>query len=335
VLVRIEQIELIFLGVSLLLIVAMVVGRAVALWQERRHAEAAARLRPLAIEFVDSEETEPPHLQGLDAHVFAGLLGSYSRLLRGPASARITGYLEESGAVDRQLRRLKSRRSWRRAAAAFELGDMGAVRAVPQLLGALDDKRRDVRMAAARSLGRIGAVEAVGALIDAATSRRVPRDVASLALLDLGPAALPPLLALTGAPDPNVRAGAVELVGLIGNAGQSAPLRERMTDPSASVRVATATALGRLGAEMSRDLLVRALDDRLPEVRAAAAEALGRIGGHTAAEGLLPVARDDEFEPARAAARALARIDPARALAAAAEPDAGPHLREQADRIAL
>jgi len=334
-LVEVEHIGLIFFGVSLLLIVGMVVRRASIVRKERRHGQAAARLRPQAIAYVESDDAEPPQLRGRDADVFAGLLGGYGRLLRGPAAARIAAYLDERGAVDRQLRRLESRRSWRRAAAAFELGDMRAVRATPQLLGALEDRSRDVRMAAARSLGRVGAVEAVGPLIAVAIARRVPSGVAGLALLDIGPAAVPRLLELTGDPNPNVRAGAIELVGLLGNAGEAAPLRERMTDPAAAVRAATATALGRLGAENSRDLLVQALDDRLPAVRTVAAEALGRTGDRTAADALLLVARNDEFEPARAAARSLARIDPARVVAAAAEPEAGPHLVEQADRIAL
>jgi HEAT repeat protein len=101
------------------------------------------------------------------------------------------------------------------------------------------------------------------------------------------------------------------------------------------VRAATATALGRLGASEARDALVSALDDRVPEVRTAAARALGQVGGRTARQALIPVARTDFFEPARAAAEALGQIDPALVMRLAAEPDAGPHLCEAADRVAL
>ena len=40
------------------------------------------------------------------------------------------------------MRRLRSRRAWRRATAAFTLGDMASERAVPELLEVLDDSQR-------------------------------------------------------------------------------------------------------------------------------------------------------------------------------------------------
>jgi HEAT repeat protein len=110
---------------------------------------------------------------------------------------------------------------------------------------------------------------------------------------------------------------------------------QHLRDPAAAVRVASAIALGRLGAGEAGDALTRALEDRVPAVRAAAALALGQTGNRDAVEALLPVARSDAFEPARAAAQALARIDPPRVLEVAAEPDAGPHLREAADLLTL
>ena len=84
-----------------------------------------------------------------------------------------------------------------------------------------------------------------------------------------------------------------------------------------------------------RDQLIDLLADRVPFVRAAAARALGQIGGRSAAAALLEVARHDEFDPAAEAGRALARIDPELVLSCAEDPDAGPHLREAADRLAL
>ena len=123
-----------------------------------------------------------------------------------PPRERIAAYFERTGAVDEQLRLLRSRRGWKRATAAFALGDMGSPRAVPALLEALDDPSGDVRAAASRSLGRIGPVEAIEPLVTAGVERRVPRDVAMLALLDVGPSAVPRLLELTQHPEPRVRA---------------------------------------------------------------------------------------------------------------------------------
>jgi HEAT repeats len=327
---------LVFVAGSLLLILVLVVRRSYLAYRARARGELVTRLRPVAIAFVESEDPEAaPELHGREAEVFASLLGGYARLLRGPAWERIAAYFEATGGVDEQLERLHSRRAWRRATAAFTLGDMCARRAAPELLVALGDRVRDVRMAAARSLGRLGAVEAIEPLIASSLSGGVPRDVGGLALLDLGPTAVPHLVTLSGNVEPAIRSDAIELIGLLGGAGHEEPLLDHMSDAAAAVRAASATALGRLGAGEARDALVHALEDRVPAVRAAAADALGQIGGRRAADALLPVARADAFEPARAAARALARIDPQRVVQAASEPGAGPHLREAADLVLL
>lgn len=327
---------LVLVVANIVLILMVVARRGWVARAQRRHDKLVKRLRRPAVVLIESDPPEaPPGLHGVEREVFAELLADYSRLLRGESKARIVAYFEAIGAVDEQIRQLRSRRAWRRAAAAFTLGDMASKRAVPDLLRVLDDRVRDVRMAAARSLGRVRAVETIGPLVAAGVSGRVPRDVANLALLDIGPAAVPHLLDLASDPDPAIRSSALELVGLLGAAGDAEPVLDYLTDPAAAVRMTTAGALGRLGAAEARDALMRALDDRVPAVRAAAANALGQIGGRQATEALLPVARTDTFEPARAAAEALARIDPALVIRAASEPDAGPHLCEAADRARL
>jgi HEAT repeat protein len=331
-----QTIALFLLVGSLVTVGLLVLRRSLLNRAMHRRSELTARLRPPAIAFVSSAaDTDTPVYRGREAAVFAELLAVYARALRGRARERIAVYFEASGGVDHELAALASRRAWRRAAAAFTLGDMCSQRAVPALLEALDDRARDVRMAAARSLGRLGAVDAAEPLIASTLDGRLPRDVAGLTLFDLGPTAVPRLLELSSDVEPAMRAGAIELIGLLGGAGDAPPLIERLRDPSAAVRAAGADALGGLGAGEARDALVRALDDRSPPVRAAAARALGRTGGRQAVEALIRIARSDRFEPAQAAAEALARIDPRRLLEAAAEPDAGPHLHEAADMVAL
>lgn len=304
--------------------------------RRRRHDELVARLRRPAVEMVDGDPPgEPPPLARNEARVFAELLARYSRRVRGSPQERIVAYCEAHGLVDEELRRLESRRAWCRARAAFILGNFGARRAVPALVRHLDDRSAEVRAAACRSLGNLGAIDAVPDVIDARVSGRVPGAVAKLALLDIGPAAVAVLITLAGDEEPLVRAAVVQLVGLLGGAADAAAIQGRLSDPAAPVRVAAATALGRLGAREARDDLVTALADRVPGVRTAAAEALGGIGGRQAVDALLPLARTDEFEPARAAAEAVARADPALVVRAAEAPDAGPHLREAAGRVAL
>jgi HEAT repeat protein len=267
--------------------------------------------------------------------VFAELLAHYAVQIRGPSRQRIIGYFEGCGAVDDQVVQLGRRRAWRRATAANALGIMGSRRSVPDLVRMLGDRRGEVRMAATRSLGRLHAVEAIEQLVTAGVDDRVPRQVSNLALLDIGPAALPRLVELAAHDDPGVRASTLEIIGLLGTAGNAGPLLDHLVDPAAKVRASAANALGRVGAKEARDALMRALDDRVPPVRAAAARALGEIGGRQAAGALLPVSRHDDFEVARAAAEALSRIDPALVVRVAAEPDAGVHLHEAADRLSL
>jgi hypothetical protein len=320
---------------NVVLILVLVVRRWWVVARQKRHDALVTRLRRPAIEFIESDSDAPPSFGRAEQVVFAGLLANYARQLRGASRQRIIAYFETSGAIGEQTTRLHSRRAWRRATAAFALGDMGSTRAVPDLLRALDDRARDTRMAAARSLGRIGAIEAIGALVAAGVNGRVPSDVANLALLDIGPTAVPQLLELAKHAEPNVRSSAVALIGLLGSASDAEPILDQLSDPAAAVRVATAGALGRLGAAEARDALMVALDDRVPSVRVAAARALGGIGGRQATAALLPVARSDTFEAARAAAEALARIDPTLLIQAAAHPGAGPHLIEAADRASL
>lgn len=325
---------LVLLEGALLFLLVLVGRRSWLAVRARKRRAAVEALRPAAIELVE-DMGDPPPLRGFDAEVFAELLSGYAIAVRGVPRERIAAYFERTGAVDEQLRLLRSRRGWKRATAAFALGDMGSPLAVPALLDALDDRNADVRAAAARSLGRIGAGEAIEPLVRAGVEQRVPRDVAMLALLDVGPIAVPRLLELTRHDGTRVRASAVELVGCLGEAGDAEDLPALLRDTAAAVRTATAAALGRLGAAAARDALIEALDDRVPAVRVASARALGQIGGRSALDALLRVARSDEFEPASAAAAAAAAIDPAGVIRAAEEPGAGRHLHEAADLAAL
>lgn len=332
-------IALALVGVALVL-----VSLAVRSWlgaRDRRRAEATERLRPLAMELVDSDDgVDAPALSGMEAEVFGDLLVHYSRQLRGEAEDRIAAYFESAGEVEAQRRRLSARSERARVDAAFRLGDMASAAAVPDLLRAMEDPSLDVRAAAARGLGRLRASETVGALISAAVTERVSNPVVGVALLEIGPPAVPHLITLLDDPDPHHRAAAVRLIGLLGSAASEADelpalLPALLRDMSADVRAASADALGRLGASAGRDALIRLLHDRVAFVRSAAALALGQIGGQTATEALLEVARGDEFDPAADAAQALAQIDPLLVLTAAEAPDAGPHLREAADRLEL
>jgi HEAT repeat protein len=326
---------LVFIAIAIVLLITLAIRRIVLGRRGRRYAEAERRVRPIAILLVEGEGLERPVLPAGDQAVLADVLGRYSRQLTGEADQRIAEYFRDSDALAQSLRELNSRRAWRRAAAAYRLGDMGCESAAPALLAALDDGKRRVRGAAARSLGRLGIADAAKPLVEALVSGRIPNGVAGQALVELGPAALPDLRAIAEHPNYRLRATAIALLGLVGDSADQ-PLAVRLLeDPSAEVRAAAADTLTRIGGPPAEPALRSTLDDRIHFVRAGAAAALGMIGSREALPRLLEIARTDRFRPARAAAQAVARISPRELAAAAEEPGAGPHLHEAADLSTL
>jgi HEAT repeat protein len=322
-------------GLALLLLLVLVWRRVVIGRRARRYAEAERRVRPHAIALVEGEPTQPSTLSTADQAVLADVLGRYSRQLTGEARPRIGAYFRDGDALRRVLVDLRSRRTWRRAAAAYRLGDMACDEVAPQLLTALDDRDREVRAAAARSLGRLGVTAAAKPLVDALVAGRVPQGIAGEALMDLGDGGTPELRRVAAHEEPHIRATAVALIGRTGGSPDAPVVEPALEDPSAEVRAAAAEALGRIGSVTAEPDLRAALDDRVHFVRAEAAAALGVIGSRAALPRLLEIARTDDFRPARAAAQAVARIDPDMLRTAAAAPDAGPHLHEAADLLAL
>lgn len=302
---------------------------------ERVRLDAEARVRPVALALVHGEPVELRPLGNRDAQVLASLVARLARSLAGEPRRHVGAFFEASGALARELRALRRRAAWRRATAAYALGDMASFEAVPALLEALDDREREVRAAAARSLGRLGAVEAVEPLVFALVEGKVPRAVAGQALLAIGPAALTALRPLVQHAEADVRASAIELVGLLGDASDEPLLAGRLRDTSAEVRAKTCRALGRLAAEEAASELAHALSDRIPFVRANAAAALAALGDRAVVPALLAQARDDPFfEAARAAAHAAARLDPVAVRAASRQADA-PLLHEAADLLEI
>ena len=314
-------------------LIALVARRGALAREERRRAELEARLRPLALALVAGDDVELPELEADERAMLAEAIGRLSRRVTGDARRRVAAYFAGTTAFDAELRALRDRRAWRRATAAYRLGDMACGDATPALLDALADSDADVRAAAARSLGRLGAGEASGALVEALVASSVPRAIAFRAILDVGPDALRDVRRLAADPDPALRAAAVELLGWLGDASDDALLIDAVDDPSAEVRARAAAALGRLASADGAEALTRALDDRVYFVRLHAARALGHVGERDAVPRLLRQAREDRFESARAAADAVARVDPDALLEAAASSDAGPHLHEAADLL--
>jgi HEAT repeat protein len=301
--------------------------------RERRAEEAEKRLRPLAILLIEDEPLPP--VTASDQRVLATVVGRYSRKVGGETTELIGAFFRDGGGLAAELEGMHSRRAWRRAAAAYALGDMACPEAVPVLTDALDDRNAEVRAAAVRSLGRLGDPTVAQTLVESLVAQRVPRGMAGSALLQMGRVAVPELRRIAAHEDPGVRTIAVTVLGLVGDSGDEAVAVKAMSDPSPEVRAAAARALGRIGAMQADEALETALDDPEHFVRAEAAEALGSIGDPSVIPRLVEIARTDRFKPARAAARAIAAIDPPTLQVEAAKPEAGPHLHEAADLAAI
>lgn len=315
------------------MLVAVLFSRRVTL-ARRDHRSAEQRLTPLAL-LVTFEDAETPALDSRDAAILAALLSHFSARLQGDARERISEYLVLHGHVCAEVEKLSDPRPWYRASAAYVLGDMGSVTATTGLLRALQDPSRDVRAAAARSLGQLRDPQSVQPLVCALVAHTVPRRVIGQALLTVGPGAAQQLLPLLNDPDPDVRATAAQLIGLLDDGGAQRLLIGRLEDSSSGVREHAALALGRLGTALACHSLMRMLADSAPCVRAAAAQALGAIGDPRAFTALLAVADGDSFAPARAAAHALSRIDSVRLAQVARDPAASVHLMAARDTAAL
>ncbi len=325
---------LLLVGASTFFIGVLAVRRLSLARKQRRQVAAEARLRDRALALLLEGAPAPVALSREDEEAFSGLVARLARHLRGDARLRAAAYFEQRGLVGAEVQALRSRRTARRAQAAYLLGEMDAHPAVPALRQALRDREREVRARAATALGKLGAEEAVADIAAALAARTIPRLAGATALLAIGDAALPELHRLARGIGPELRAAAVELIGLLGTRKDAGAVVERLRDTSAPVRARAAAALGRLGSEEAAEPLRQALGDRLPYVRAAAAEALGAIGDPAALPLLLPIAAEDVFEPARAAAVASVRLDPDESARAAARTQA-PHLLQALAEAAL
>jgi hypothetical protein len=312
------------------LVLVLVLRRVMLTREERRRHEIEERLRDDAMALIDGDAVALPPLGRHEASVFARMMARYARQLSGEPREHIARFFETGGHIAHQADLLRSRRVWKRAAAAATLGDMASPDGIPPLIDALGDAERDVRAAATRSLALLGASVAVEAIVEELANDRVQRAVGGWALMTIGAPALTRLRGLLRHEDANVRAVAAELIGLIGEASDSPELIGLLRDPSAEVRAKSAHALGRLGAGDAAAMLRGALGDRIFFVRAAAAGALGQLGDRPSVPALVHQAQTDRFEAAQAAARALAELSPRGLSAMASLPTGNAHLREAA-----
>jgi HEAT repeat protein len=225
-----------------------------------------------------------------------------------------------------QLHDAQAARREQAAKAVGSIGS-SAKAAVPALLQAVEDQEARVRLAAIQSLGRIGpdAKDAAPALIQVYQQGNEAEDIrkaavaalgnmgpaaqdavgvmiktlaedeslalsghVQMAVMRLGPAAVPDLIELLQDQDPDVRAHAAVALNWVGPGARDAvpALVRALQDEGHSVREGAAFALLRIGpgAKDAIPALVKALQDKDSEVRRIAAMALQEIDPHAAQE---------------------------------------------------
>jgi HEAT repeat protein len=282
-----------------------------------------------------------------DRSLVLDLLLRYRALLRGPEAERITRYLEDQGYVAAAVGDLSSRNRWRRAAAAVRLGEMRSEAAVPGLVSLMEDESDDVRMVAARSLAAIGDPAAVGALAAAlADPSRWTASTVAADLVEMGPVAVPTLIAIAGASGasyPGAHEAAVTAIRVLGEIRDpaAAPVLVRQLEEAAdlNMRARAAAALGTVGGPLASPALRAALGDPAWQVRAQAATSLGALGDRASVPDLSAAIEDREWWVRRNCAEALARLggpgrDALTALADSPDPFVRDRCRATLERVA-
>lgn len=244
-----------------------------------------------------------------DTPILEEMLLSQANELRGSDRATMTELFESTGLVARALRRLRSRRWWRRLSAVQRLRVMRSVQAVPALMRAASDRNTHVRMAALLALAEINDERAYPLLLDALEDRATSVRMADI-LLMLGPSisahlierctttsdthlvalyvrllgllqdplASDVLMPFVDADVADLRRAAIVALGAIGDAQVVKVLRGRLTDCDAQVRMEVARALGNIGDQSGIGDLLQLLGDPARVVRYTAAHSLIRLG---------------------------------------------------------
>lgn len=134
-----------------------------------------------------------------------------------------------------------------RAQAAHSLSKVGDATVVPLVTPLLGDASPIVAAKAAQVLGRLGGTLAAHALIDALGAERgAVRDAVIAALEQSGQGSMDLVVPRLEDPSSRVRAGAAEVLGLLGEAGAATSLAPLLTDGDATVRFEVIVALGQL-----------------------------------------------------------------------------------------
>ena len=229
-----------------------------------------ARVSPLMVSLLDQELLRPAAIDTLAAIGDEDCVPALARALNHPESP--------VGPLTAALTRIHARYEDGLGAGNFIME--AASRAITaegraRLVAATRGEQPD-RLAAAMVLGWLGK-DAIEPLVALVGEPAVDAAIAD-SIVDIGPAAVPALIARLEASAPSTRVAAAGLLGRLGDRRALAPLVRALQDVDAEVIAAAAGALGSLGASASLDALFALFSHPSGAVRRAAVAAVNSIG---------------------------------------------------------
>lgn len=314
-----QAVLLVLLATAGLLVAAILLGN----WWHLRREARVARLRQdvetmLAAwaerRATASELTWLGRLSAADRRLLLIFLVKLQPTLDIVAAERARSALRDSGLLDREIRRLRSRSATRRADACRIFGRLGQADAVPLIAERLQDRDPAVRREAIGALAELRAVDTVDAVARAIDDGGDWNNLlAAMALVRMGPVSVPRIGALlASSTSPAMTKALLQVTGRLGAAADPGAVRALANHADAEVRVEALRAIGTLGpGSESVEVCLAAMDDPEWPPRALAAWSLGRLGDERAVPRLEQAMGDTGYWVRHHVAEALARLGPA------------------------
>lgn len=303
-------------------LLALILGsRAGRLWRERRDRQLIGELRPAMLAVASGEDEDSAALSQLTtvtrrrARVVDHAVSAMLSKVKGEPARALAQVLRSHGRSSWALRGLNSKRSIRRAYAAWTLGLMRERESGSKIIPLLQDRSIDVVVAAARALTLIGDSKAARAVVRAVAPRRRPRGLPSWVAVEclcaFDESAASVVTEATVHPQPSVRHVAATVIGTR-PLPQAAPVvRERLAvEDDPRTLASLVAALGRIGGATDLPVLSRFAHHPHETVALAAVHALEGIGLHSSVEALAPLVADSRPRLSERAAVALTELGP-------------------------
>lgn len=277
-----------------------------------------ALLEPPVFEYLGATTPKPlpgylpKRLSRRDRRLVEEILLGAARIVKGDTRDRITAALEGHGSVQEAIGALRSRRRWKRADSAENLGLMRSREAVEPLVALLNDPEPEVRIRAARALGIIRGTTSIRPLVRALAdpSRWSAIRVAEI-LINVGAEAVDELLPAYETLPRHARLSALDVLGRIRSLRAIGLMKTCLEDPDPDIRARAAHGLGLIGDSGAAPDLIKALADVEWPVRAMAAKGLGRIGNPAAIPHLRGAMQDRQWWVRANSGEALRSLGPA------------------------